>query len=281
MLRLQDNMRGAEYAETKESLFVYHGCFLERSRMEIQTIDDTCQELLATLQGPTLQNLTASPALLRRIIVSIESLEGIADYLAETERRLYPDQAPLPGRTRRNKARKVKEEAVVIEEEQKHARILDFVEKWIVKYRQAPTLRMIRSYNKARYLTDIEEVVADMVAQGKLKAVADRTTMRYVIPVKPGDASVSPAVASADPAIPVPLIHLQLGDKRVGVWWVTGCYTKDGTSAYFLNEDPHLAYLYGSKEYHNIDRWVVKTDDYTHYRMATEPLEALQEIGSI
>lgn len=249
--------------------------------MEIQAIDHTCQELLTELQGPVLQKLTASPALLRRVIASLESLQGIADYLAETEQRLYPDQVPLQGRTRRNKVRKVKEEMAGIEEEQKHARILDFVEKWIVRYRQAPTLRTIRSYNKSHYLADIQQIVADMVAQGKLKAVPDKTTIRYVIPVQPGSTSVRLEVASIDPAVPTPLVHLQLGDKRVGIWWVTGCYAKDGISAYFLNEDPHLAYLYGSKEYHNIDRWVVKTDDYTHYRMATEPLEALQETGSI
>jgi hypothetical protein len=245
--------------------------------MEIQTIDHTCQELLEALQGPALQKLTASPALLRRVIVSLESLGGIADYLAETEQRLYPGQVPLQGRTRRNKARKVKEEATEIEEERKHSRILDFVEKWIVKYRQAPTLRTIRDHNKSRYLADIQQVVADMVTQGKLKAVPDRSTVRYVIPVKPGSVPAQSALASVDPAIPTPLIHLQLGDERVGIWWVTGCYTEDKVSALFLNEDPHLAYLDGSKEYRIIDKWLEKTDDHKHYNMVfDESLETLQ-----
>lgn len=237
--------------------------------MEIQAIEYTCQELLATLQGPTLQRITANPALLRRIIVSLEGLEGITEYLTETEQRLYPGQAPLSGRTRRNKVNRVKEKVTAIEEEQKHTRILGFVEKWIAEHKEAPTLRIIRNYNRSRYLEDIKQIVADMVTQGELKAVPDAKAVRYV-------PSVKLAVTSDEPVEPTSLTHLQLGDTRIGVWWVTGCYTKDGTSAYFINKDPHFAYLYGSKEYHSIDRWAVKVDDYEHYDLAGEPLETLQ-----
>lgn len=254
--------------------------------MEIQAIEYTCQELLATLQGPALQKITASPALLRRIIASIESLQGIGDYLAETEARLYPNQTPLAGRTRRNKISRIKENVADIDEEQKHARILNFVEKWIATHREAPTLREIRNYNRSRYLTDIKEIVADMVAQGKLKAVSYGRSMRYVIPLKiEGSASAEQAApieqaANTEPVEqPTPLTHLQIGDNRIGVWWVTGCYTKDGASAYYLNQDPHSAYLYGSKEYHAIDRWVVKVDDYEHYNLSVELLEVLQGEG--
>jgi hypothetical protein len=149
--------------------------------MENQSLAYSAKDLLARLQGPAMLQIIANSADLRMLVDSLEGIGGLADYYAETEQRLYPDLAPKRKGPRHNRVRVVvKQEAHVLPEETRDMRILAFVERWMKKHKQAPTMREIR--NNHRSWEDMHILVGRLVDEGRLCVIAGERTAYYTLP---------------------------------------------------------------------------------------------------
>jgi len=127
------------------------------------------------LQGPSLLQVLSDHAELRRTIIALDKL---TDFLVDTERRIYPDLAPMPERTRT--LQRVQDSEVDV----KYARIASFVERWTKKNRYAPNLRDIRNFNRGWPYEDLVQAVQGMVRLGKLQEVPSGRTTRYTLPLE-------------------------------------------------------------------------------------------------
>lgn len=150
--------------------------------MENQSLAYSARELLARLQGPTLMQIMESPAELRVLVASLDGISGIADYLAETEHRLYPEQSPKSRNLRHNRVRVVVKQPILLPREAHEHWVLAFVEKWGRKHEQGPTLREIRNYNRSRWQGDTELIIDDLVRKGKICKVTSERTAYYALP---------------------------------------------------------------------------------------------------
>lgn len=153
--------------------------------MENQSIAYSAKELLARLQGPILMQVIANPAELRMLVENLDGISGIADYLAETEQRMYPDLAPKHRALRRNRVRvvvKQQDSAPTLPEETHETRIVAFVGRWIKKRKHPPTFRDIR--NGHRSYEDLQSVVEKLVGEGRLSKIIGERTAYYTLPEK-------------------------------------------------------------------------------------------------
>lgn len=149
--------------------------------MENQSLAYSARELLTRLQGPSLMQIMESPAELRLLVASLDGISGIADYLAETEHRLYPEQSPKSRNLRHNRVRVVVKQPPLLPREAHEHWVLAFVEKWERKHKQGPTLREIRNYNRSKWQGDTEIVIDDLVRKEKLCKIASERTAYYAI----------------------------------------------------------------------------------------------------
>lgn|SRR5579885_2962780 len=142
--------------------------------MDNQTVVYPSQMILAILQGPTLLQVLGDHAELRRTIIALDKL---TEFLVENERRIYPDLAPLPGKSRPFPSVQGSQSDV------KHRRILSFIEKWLKRNRCAPNMRDIRNFNRGWPYEDLAQTVRDMVQIGKLREIPSGKTTRYTLPL--------------------------------------------------------------------------------------------------
>jgi hypothetical protein len=114
-------------------------------------------------QGKDVQSILNDPA---RLATEIKAVKDYLGYLEESQRMLYPAQAPVQGRTRRNKPRPPMKIFASMEE-----RVLYVVGSFTEKYRYPPTMREIKQRTRK---DDTSQSVKDMVESGLLKELPSK-----------------------------------------------------------------------------------------------------------
>jgi len=130
-------------------------------------------------QFTTLQNNQDTQSILNdsaKLAGEIIEVKGYLAYLEESQRRLYPDQAPAPGRSRRNKRRAPVQQFVSVE--MYRSRILQSVKTFVRMHNRPPTMREINQRIRGKM---IPQLVVEMVQAGILKEIMEerRKTMWY------------------------------------------------------------------------------------------------------
>lgn len=194
------------------------------------------KEILDLLQGPSLLQLLGNPGELRETIVALGS---VIELLKDNERRLYPEQAPKSGRSRRN------EVAVDINDPSwQRDKILKLFQKTHQPFTPA---QLHGQYIKNVDATLLEARCDELVGLGELVAVNLKRGdgRKYCLP--------SDMPPEPEPEKPKPhklLGRLQLEGREVGVYVVVQGYLddkdgdKDRTPAYLVNGDVDLARCY-------------------------------------
>lgn len=194
------------------------------------------KEILDLLQGPSLLQLLGNPGDLRESIVALES---VLDLLKDNERRLYPEQAPKSGRSRRNEA------AIDINDPSwQRDKILKIFQKAHQPFTPA---QLHGQYIKNVDATLLEARCGELVGLGELVAINSKRGdgRKYCLP-----SDVPPEPEPAKPELHKLLGRLQLGGREVGIYVVVQGYLddkegdKDRTPAYLLNGDADLARCY-------------------------------------
>jgi hypothetical protein len=142
----------------------------------------SARKLLETLRGPALMQVMVNPAELRLLVDSLDGIRGISDYLAETEQRIYPDQAPRTRNVKNNRVRVVINQPLLSPQETHESWVLAFVRRWTLKSQQGVTMRDIRNYNQSRWQEDTKLIVEGLVAKGELCKIVGKRTICYILP---------------------------------------------------------------------------------------------------
>lgn len=196
------------------------------------------KEILDLLQGSSLLQLLGNPGELRETIVALES---VIELLKDNERRLYPEQAPKSGRSRRN------EVAIDINDPSwQRDKILKIFQKAHQPFTPA---QLHGQYIKNVDATLLEARCEELVGLGELVAINSKRGdgKKYCLLLD------VPPEPEPEPEKPKPhklLGRLQLGGREVGIYVVVQGYLddkegdKDRTPAYLVNGDADLARCY-------------------------------------
>lgn len=256
--------------------------------METPILEYTNQSILTALQDTVLLPIMGNPRDLRRVIVAMErSLE----LLRELERSLYPEQVPMPGRSRRNY--RSLSQVTASDAELLQARVLRVIAKLTEQQGRSPTRREIRQRIKGPSglisLDVLTPMLDQLVIDGKLHiAIRSRGARSYGLNVPTLSQETETEKAEVAPCEPAVRFHLE--GRNVGVHFVVRQCTSDlKVEALVVNrsksfarfrvpdecvalEDRDLVFLKGSKEYNTLDRWIHQDDNEMYYDLSGDPL---------
>jgi hypothetical protein len=214
------------------------------------------QEIQDMLQGPTLLEVLSDPVGLRSTIVALESA---IELLRDNEQRLYPEQAPKAGRSKRNEG---------ISDTSDPAWQRDKILRVFQKTHQTFTPTQLHGqYIKSVDAALLEARCDELVGLGDLVALKSRRSNagKYCLP---SDVPSDPELPKSGPDLPL----LRIGDKVIPVE-VLGDQDKDknGHYHYVLNHDKNLRYRVDSPEGEIIAKWRNKGDHYLYISDTVEP----------
>jgi hypothetical protein len=219
------------------------------------------QDILDMLQGSSLLQLLNNPAELRG---TIAALENAIELLKENEQRLYPEQAPKSGKSRRNE---------IVSDIHDPAWQRDKILRVFQRTHQTFTSAQLHGQYIKNVDSDLLEARCDeLVALRELAVINSKRSegKKYCLP---SDAPPEPKLEPIKPKS-----YLQLGDQSVGVYRVSWRLIKDTPVAYVVNREksllrsyktsydrlmavPHdLVFLEGTKEYETILDWLDAID---------------------
>lgn len=220
------------------------------------------QEILDMLQGPALLQLLNNPAELRSAIVALESA---IDLLKDNEQRLYPEQAPKAGRSKRN-------EAIIDTSDPAWQR--DKILRVFQRTHQALTpVQLHGQYIKSVDAALLDARCDELVDLGELAVLSAKRGdgRKYCLP--------SDVPPEPEPTPYKPITRLLLGGREAGIYIVIQGFIddltedRDRTPAYLVNGDDDLAHCYkhdsdrlmdvprnvvvpmGTKDYDVVSRW--------------------------
>lgn len=234
-------------------------------------------EMLEMLGGHSFLQLLGNPAELRSTIVALES---VLELLKDNEQRLYPEQAPKSGRSRRN------EIAVDINDPAwQRDKILRVFQRTCQPLTPA---QLHGQYIKSVHAGLLEMRCEELVESGDLVPLNSKRgdSRKYSLP---SDVALQLELVAERSKTPKPVTHLTLDGREVPVYIVVAQPTA-GVDAYVVNrvkhiarwgvpldfipaEDQDLVFIEGSKGFDVVHNWVLGiAHDNRYYDFCSDPL---------
>lgn len=199
------------------------------------------------LQGPALLPTLNDPVELRQFIAAME--KGL-EFLREHERRIFPDQAPEPGRIRRNRSAPRHDPA---DTEWQYDRVLRVTKKLEENLKRSPTKREIFRYIRVVDFGDLTQLIDDLVRGRKLKEIIRKGHEYYHV-------LTLQEVRREEETNRSPMGHIQIKDQLVAVYDGVSGRLRNGGIYYIIDGNETLCYLRESEEGIAVQDWIEAGD---------------------